>query len=74
MKIKMLKERIYNSRKEERMTNKELELWKNQDWSWTSEWVNSMVKNMEDEGKSVEEIIEGLSKYGEVKVVEKEDK
>ena len=55
------------------MTNKELELWKNQDWSWTSEWVHSMVKRMEDEGKSVEEIIEELSKYGEVKVVEKED-
>ena len=54
------------------------ELWKNYDWSrassWTSEWIHSMVKNMEDEGKSVEEIIEELSKYGEVKVVENEDK
>ena len=56
------------------MIKKELELWKNQNWGWTSEWVHSMVKNMEDEGKSVEEIIEELSKYGEVKVVEKEDK
>ena len=56
------------------MENKELGLWKNQDWSWTSEWIHSMVKNMEDEGKSVEEIIEELSKYGEIKVVEMEDK
>ena len=56
------------------MTNKELKLCTSQDWSWTSEWVHSMVKCMEDEGKSVEEIIEELSKYGEVKVVDKEDK
>lgn len=55
------------------MTNKELELWKNQDWNWASEWVHLMVKNMEDEGKSVEEIIEELSKYGKVKVEEREN-
>lgn len=56
------------------MTNKELELWKNQDWSWASEWIHSTVKNMEDEGKSIEEIIEELSKYGKVKIIEEEDK
>lgn len=56
------------------MENKELELWKNQDWNWMYAWVHSMVKRMEDEGKSVEEIIEELSKYGEIKVVEEEDK
>ena len=56
------------------MTNKELELWSSHDWSRVSEQICSMVKNMEDEGKSVEEIIEELSKYGEVKVVDKEDK
>ena len=60
------------------MTNKELELLSSHDWSRVSESISeqicSMVKNMEDEGKSVEEIIEELSKYGEIKVVEKEDK
>ena len=44
--------------------------WKTLDWSWIVEWIEGMVKNMESKGYTEEQIIEELSKYGDVKVFE----
>ena len=44
------------------------------DWTWVSSWIGGMIKELEEQGHTEEQIVEELSKYGEVKVVEKEEK
>lgn len=37
---------------------------------WIQEWLDNMVKNMESKWYTKEQIIEELSKYGDVKRIE----
>lgn len=46
------------------MSNEETEL-------WIQDWLDNIVKNMERKGYTKEQIIEELSKYGNVKRIEK---
>ena len=40
---------------------------------WIQDWLDNMVKNMESKGYTEEQIIEELSKYGDVKIIDNED-
>ena len=43
-----------------------------QHWSWLSNWLGGIIKDMQNEGYTEEQIIEELSKYGDVKIIEGE--
>lgn len=44
-----------------------------QHWTWLSNWLGGIIKDMQNEGYTEEQIIEELSKYGDVKFIERED-
>ena len=54
------------------MTNKEIEWHKSQDWAWLSNWFGGMIKDMQNEGYTEEQVIEELGKYGDVRTIEGE--
>ena len=52
------------------MNKEEEEYLKSLDWTWLSNWLGGIIKYMQNEGYTEEQIIEELSKYGDVKVFE----
>ena len=42
------------------------------DWTWVSSWIGRMIEEWEEQGYTEEQIIEELSKYGDVKRIEGE--
>lgn len=45
------------------------------DWTWLSSWIGGMIEKWKEQGYTEEQIIEELSKYGNVKIIkgERED-
>lgn len=54
----MMRERLYLSRED--------------DWKWLSSWIGGIIKELEEQGYTEEQIIAELSKYGDVKTIEGE--
>jgi len=44
--------------------------WETLDWSWIVEWIDGMIEKWKSKGLTEQQIIEELSKYGDVKVFE----
>ena len=42
------------------------------DWTWLSSWIGGMIEKWKSGGYTEEQIIEELSKYGDVKRIEGE--
>lgn len=42
------------------------------DWKWLSSWIGGIIKELEEQGYTEEQIIAELSKYGDVKTIEGE--
>ena len=55
------------------MTRGRLYLSREDDWKWLSSWIGGIIKELEEQGYTEEQIIEELSKYGDVKFIERED-
>lgn len=58
MRSYMMRGRLYLSRED--------------DWKWLSSWIGGIIKELEEQGYTEEQIIAELSKYGDVKTIEGE--